>query len=274
MKWMGACLAFALAMAPALLRAEDKGTTKTSGQDRVTSDKQPMSAAMPMTEKDAQKNTAATRSSDETMTDARFVALMHHANQDEIDAGKLAEKKGKSQSVKSFGKTLVSDHTKADHDLLSAAKKAGISPGDSALTTKDKEEMKVDKNKMEQVKRMSGAEFDKAFGQVMSRGHEHVLSMVRDAKDQLKSQDLKQFAERAIPVLERHKEMADDVMRQGSQASAAKNQGRASANLERRTTDTSSANRAGRNPEGSRGDDSARSGAQNPERSGAQNPHK
>ncbi|HEY6908903.1 MAG TPA: DUF4142 domain-containing protein [Myxococcales bacterium] len=274
MKWMGACLALALAMAPAVSRAEDKGTTKTSGQDRVTSDKQPMSAAMPMTEKDGERQGAAKSPAGETMTDARFVALMHHANQDEIEAGKLAQKKGKSSSVKSLGKTLVSDHTKADRDLLSAAKKAGITPEDSALTAKDKEEMKVDRNKMEQVEQMSGAEFDRAFGQVMAKGHEHVLSMVRDAKDQLRSQDLKAFADSATPVLERHKEMAEDAMRRGSEASAGKNQGRAPANLERGVTDTSSSNRAGKNPEGSRGDDSARSGAQNPETSGAQNPEK
>jgi putative membrane protein len=260
MRWMGACVAFALALAPALARAEEKGTTRTSGQGKMAPDNQPMSASMPMSEKDAKK--ASKTSSGETMTDARFVAVMHHANQDEIEAGKLAEKNGKSASVKSFGKNLVSDHTKADQELLSAAKKAGITPGDSALTMKDKEEMKVDKNKMDQVKRMSGAEFDKAFGQVMSQDHERVLSMVRDAKDQLKSQELKQFADSTIPVLERHKDMADDAMHHG----ADKNQGRASDNLKRGTTDTSSTNRDGKNPEGNRGDDSAKSGAQNPDK--------
>src|SRR5512140_1364645 len=110
--------------------------------------------------------------------------------------------------------------------------------------------MKVDRNKMDQVKHMSGAEFDHAFGQVMTQGHEHVLSMVRGARDQLESQDLKQFADRTIPVLERHRDMAEDAMRRASEASAGKNQGRAPANLERGTTDTSSANRAGKNPEG------------------------
>ncbi|HET7786305.1 MAG TPA: DUF4142 domain-containing protein [Myxococcales bacterium] len=267
MRWMGACVAFALALLPALAHAEDKGTTRTSGRSQVTSDKQPMSSAMPMTEKDAAAASKTQGASNgEAMTDARFVALMHHANQDEIAAGKLAEKKGRSPDVKSFGKTLVTDHTRADHELMAAAKKAGISPGDSALTAKDKEEMKVDKNKMDQVKRMSGAQFDKSFGQVMSTGHEHVISMVREAKDQLKSQDLKTFADDALPVLERHKDLAEKAMRHGTEASAGQNQGRAPANLERGTRDTSKANDSGKNPEGNRGDESPRSGPQNQDR--------
>ena len=263
MKWMGAWVAFSLAALPAVARAENKGTTRTTGQ--VTANKQPATIAMPATEKDAASR-AQGASNAEPMTDARFVALMHHVNQDEIAAGKLAGKQGKSAAAKSFGKELVTDHTKSDQDLLAAAKKAGIAPADSALTLKDKEQMKVDGKKMDQVKRMSGAEFDRAFGQVMSEGHEHVLSMVRDAKDQLHSRDLKTFADQTIPVLERHKDMAEDVLRRGSEASAGQNQGRTPAKLEHRIIDTSSANRAGNNPEGSRGDDSAKSGAQNPDK--------
>jgi putative membrane protein len=273
MRWMGACVAFALAMVPALAHAEDKGTTRTTGQSQVTSDKQPMSTAMPMTEKEAAStsrredaSSGEQASNQEAMTDARFVALMHHVNQDEINAGKLAQKKGKSSAVKSFGKTLVTDHTKSDQKLLAAAKKAGITPRDSALTTKDKEQAKIEKNKMDELKHMSGARFDKGFAQVMSNGHEHVIKMVRDAKDELKSQDLKTYADNTIPVLEKHKDLADQVLHSRQEASAGENQGRTPPSVEHRITDTSKANHAGKNPEGNRGDESSKSGPQNQDR--------
>ncbi|TMB08550.1 MAG: DUF4142 domain-containing protein [Deltaproteobacteria bacterium] len=84
----------------------------------------------------------AAKASDEKMTDARLVALLHHVNQDEIAAGKLAQQKGQSVDIKAYGKRLVTDHSSSDQEVMAAAKKAGISPSDSALTANDKEMMR------------------------------------------------------------------------------------------------------------------------------------
>jgi len=86
--------------------------------------------------------------------------------------------------------------------------------------------MKVDQNKMDQLKQMGGAEFDHTFAQVMSNDHDHVAKMVRDHKSELKSHDLQTFADQTLPVLERHKDMADKAMKDSKQASTGSNQGR------------------------------------------------
>src|SRR5204863_1319600 len=126
---------------------------------------------------DTDNRTKKSSASDEKMTDARLIAVLHQVNQEEIAAGKLAQQKGQSAAIKDYGKQLVQDHTKSDADVKAAAKKAGMSMSESALTQHDKEMMRVDKNKMDQLKRMSGAEFDRTFAQVMAKDHDHMISM-------------------------------------------------------------------------------------------------
>ena len=77
----------------------------------------------------------------------------------------------------------------------------------------DREMMRTDKNKMDQLKKMSGAEFDKTFAQVLAKDHDHMVSMLRDHKEDLKSPELKQLVDNTIPVLEQHKDMAEKAGR-------------------------------------------------------------
>ena len=211
MKLIARGMAFALALLPALAHAEDKATPKQpTSKDAARTDANPMNTP--------NIGAKASSTADEKMTDARLVALLHEVNQEEISAGKLAEQKGHSAQVKEFGKQLVQDHTKSDTDVKAAAKKAGISMSESALSSHDKEMMKTDKNKMDQLKKMSGAEFDHTFAQVMSKDHDHMISMLRDHKDDLKSPELKQLVDNTIPVLEQHKDMAEKAQRNTQKA--------------------------------------------------------
>ena len=250
MKRIATGIAFALMLAPVWAHAEEKSTTTTtssSDQTKAATKDTQKTAGNPMntpdTEKSATTSTAdksassgamdksssSASAADEKMTDARLVTLLQKVNKEEIEAGKLAQKRGKSAAIRNFGKTLIADHTKSQKEVSAAAKKAKISPSDSALTMKDKEQEKVDKNKMDQLKKLSGAEFDKTFAQVMSKDHEHMISLLKDHKDDLQSDDLKTLVDNTIPVLEQHKDLADKAMSQESRASSESSQGSSSA---------------------------------------------
>lgn len=210
-------LALSLAVIPGLARAEDKGTTTTtSSQGTAKTGTDPMTtpANVRSTPSGATSSGSSASADEPKMTDARLAALLHHVNQEEINAGKLAQKQGKSEEIKTFGQKLVTDHTKADKDLTAAAKKAGVPVSESALATKDKEESKVDMNKMDQLKQMSGTEFDRTFAQVMSHDHDHVITMLRDHQSDIKSPELKQLVSSLMPVLQSHKDMADQALQQ------------------------------------------------------------
>ena len=46
-----------------------------------------------------------------------------------------------------------------------------------------------------------------------AKDHDHMVSMLRDHKDDLKSPELKQLVDNTIPVLEQHKDMAEKAGR-------------------------------------------------------------
>ena len=105
MKLHGEILAFALALAPALSFAAQK------------------------------------QAEDAKMTDERLVTILHDTNKEEIQAGRLAQQQGSSADIKSYGEKLVTDHTKADEQVMAAASKAGVKPNPSSLTAHDKERL-------------------------------------------------------------------------------------------------------------------------------------
>jgi putative membrane protein len=182
MKPYGPILAFALALAPALAFASQK------------------------------------QAEDAKMTDERLVTILHDTNKEEIQAGRLAQQKGSSPEIKSYGEKLVTDHTKADDQVMAAASKAGVKPNPSSLSAHDKEMMQTEKKKMDQMKQLSGAQFDAAFAQEMSRDHDHMISMLRDARRHV-SPPIKELVEQTIPVLEEHKDLADKASKSADRAS-------------------------------------------------------
>src|SRR5947208_5896052 len=73
----------------------------------------------------------------------QVMAHYHHVNQIELDLGKLAQKRGSTQAVKDYGKTLVTDHGQGDKDMLALAKKHHQTiPKEVAVTDDDKKEAK------------------------------------------------------------------------------------------------------------------------------------
>lgn len=259
MKRIATSVAFALMLAPVLAHAEEKSTTQATSRDTERN------AANPMNTPDTNKPASA-KSGDEKMTDARLVTLLQKINKDEIDAGKLAQKNGKSAGIKNFGARLVADHTRSQKDVSAAAKKAGVPVSDGALTSHDREMMKIDKNKMDELKKMSGADFDKAFATVMSKDHEHVISMLKDGKGDLKSDELKTLVDNTIPVLEQHKDMADDAASKVERASAGSNQGRAPRSLDRSSDTGSPSDRSDTGVKPASNPKSDSSGAPNPDK--------
>src|SRR6185369_7749372 len=66
---------------------------------------------------------------DGSLLSAKDKTFMHKAAKGgmmEVAMGRLAEQKGQSEDVKSFGKRMVTDHSKANDELKSIAEKKGV----------------------------------------------------------------------------------------------------------------------------------------------------
>ncbi len=102
--------------------------------------------------------------------------------------GRQAEQNGKSDDVKSFGKRMVTDHSKANDELKSIAEKKDVK-----LPSKEPSE------------KWSS---DKAYMDMMVKDHEKDLAEFQDEAKNGSDPDVKKFAEDTAKVVQEHLDLA------------------------------------------------------------------
>ncbi len=117
----------------------------------------------------------------------------------EIETSKMALKKGTSQEVKTFAQTMIDDHTKANQELKTLAKNKKLD------TANDKTLM--DQAKGQVLKLRDGESFDEAYANNQVAAHEQTIELFRQAST-IKDPELKAFADKTLPKLEHHLQMA------------------------------------------------------------------
>jgi putative membrane protein len=137
---------------------------------------------------------------------ATVLGKLHHANQMEIEMGKLAQKNGATKEVKAFGKTLVQDHTASDKKVTALAKKEKIDLNAAAPPMKPEDQATMDRLKTEK-----GAAFDKTFSTAMVEDHKQDVSEATAARDSTTDPKLKALLTETVPVLEKHRDTAEKL---------------------------------------------------------------
>jgi putative membrane protein len=121
----------------------------------------------------------------------------------EVEAGKVAEKNGQKENVKSFGSQMVKDHGKANDDLMAVATKMGVT-----LPAKVSAEHQA---KLDKMSKMSGEAFDMAYMKAMVEDHEKTVADFEKASGTVKNADLKKFIDDTLPVIKEHLKMAKEM---------------------------------------------------------------
>lgn len=121
----------------------------------------------------------------------------------EVELGRIASQNASDDSVKQFGQRMVDDHSKANDELKQIASSKGI-----ALPTAASGK---DKKTAGRLQKMSGADFDRAYMKDMVADHKaDVAEFEREAKSG-RDPELKAFAEKTLPTLKEHLQMALDA---------------------------------------------------------------
>jgi len=150
----------------------------------------------------------------------KVVTKLHASNLKEIQMGGLAQKSG-GAVVQRYGEMLVSDHKKADVDVLNYATKMGVSmatPG-NPVAGKDDPEL-AEHVKMGDLKAMKGQAFDKQFMTMMVADHKQDLADVKAARAKVPAgDDLAALLDSMVPTLQKHLDSAQmSLTRMGPQA--------------------------------------------------------
>ena len=106
----------------------------------------------------------------------------------EVAMGKMAAQNGQSADVKSFGKRMVTDHSKANTELMALAEKKGV----KLAAEKPSEKWNSDKDYMD----------------MMVKDHEKDLAEFQDEAKNGSDSDLKNFAERTAKIVQKHLDLA------------------------------------------------------------------
>jgi len=149
---------------------------------------------------------AATPALAQAPNDAQIAAIVVTANQVDIDAGKLAQKKGSNAEVKAFGKQMVTDHTAVNKQAVALAKKLKLEPQDNPTS----KSLKL--RGAENVKKLgkhTSAAFDKANVEHEVAYHEQVIEAIKNTPiSSAKNPELKKLLETGLPLFEGHLEHA------------------------------------------------------------------
>jgi putative membrane protein len=132
----------------------------------------------------------------------------------EVELGRIASQNASDESVRQFGQHMVDDHSKANDELKQIASSKGIALP-SAPSGKDKKTA-------DRLRKMNGADFDRAYMKDMVADHEaDVAEFEREARSG-QDADLKAFAEKTLPALKEHLQMAQDAASKVGATSASK----------------------------------------------------
>jgi putative membrane protein len=136
-------------------------------------------------------------------TDESFTTEAAQGGLAEVQLGQLAQSKAASQQVKQFGETLVRDHTEANQELQQIAQQENI-----ALPGQPSQGQNSEKQKLQGL---SGTEFDHQFVQGEIKDHQKDISLFEQEARSGKNGTLKSFAEKSLPVLRKHLQIAQSL---------------------------------------------------------------
>jgi putative membrane protein len=146
--------------------------------------------------KDTTTNAASTGGISVAADDAKFATTAAAGGMAEVEIGKLAEQKTTDAQIKNFATMMVTDHGKANAALMDIAKTKNI----TLPATLDADHQK----KMDDLSKLSGKDFDKAYVDAMVDGHKKTLDLMQDEAKNGKDADLKAFATNTAPTVQMH----------------------------------------------------------------------
>jgi putative membrane protein len=141
--------------------------------------------------------------------DAQIAHIAYTAGQIDIKAAQLALEKSKNKEVRDFAEDMVKDHTAVNEQALALVKKLKVTPQDNDTS---KGLLKTADEKQAELRKLSGAAFDKAYADNEVAYHKTVDNaletvLIPDATNA----ELKSLLETGLKIFQGHELHAEHV---------------------------------------------------------------
>jgi putative membrane protein len=142
--------------------------------------------------------------------DRAFAEEAARGGRAEVELGQLAAQRGQHERVKEFGRRMQKDHGEANQELHKIATRKGLElPKDMGPEHKKVHDRLV---------KLSGADFDREYMREMVEDHEEDVKAFKRQAEQGKDADLRSFAQKTLPTLEKHLELARAINKEVGRA--------------------------------------------------------
>jgi putative membrane protein len=131
-----------------------------------------------------------------------FIQQGLEGSQAEINASKLAESRSNNSHLISFASKVITDHAAAGDELEKIAINNKVKAGDSVSIAHQKV--------IADMAALSGADFDKAYIQLMVADHQNAVKLYSAATND-RIEDIQRFARKTLPVLKMHLDSASTI---------------------------------------------------------------
>lgn len=135
-------------------------------------------------------------------TDPQIAHIVVTANQVDIDAGKVAAKRGSTHDVRAFGDQMAIDHQAVIQQATALVRKLMVTPEDNPTSADLK---KGGDDNLANLKMLKSTKFDKAYVDHEVAYHQAVIDAVdKVLLPSVKNEELKALIEKVRPALVQH----------------------------------------------------------------------
>jgi putative membrane protein len=152
---------------------------------------------------DSNKKQLKAEDSTAVFDDTKFAVAAANGGLLEVQLGKLAKTKAISPKVIEFANMMVTDHSKANKELMAIA-------GTKTITLPAILDNKTQKD-YDDMAKLGKADFEKAYTDYMVKDHKEDIDEFQKEADKGKDAELKAFAAKHVPILKHHLEMAQQA---------------------------------------------------------------
>jgi putative membrane protein len=141
---------------------------------------------------------SAVAGADDKISAEEFAKKAGAAGTAEVEMGKLGAQKATDPAVKAYAQKIVADHTKANKELMAAAKGKNLEvPSEPDM---------MHKGMMEKFEHQSAdQDFNHDYMQQMVRDHKKVIEVFQSAaNDTTLDPEMRALAKKTLPTLEQH----------------------------------------------------------------------
>ena len=141
--------------------------------------------------------------------EARLLGFLNLANKDDLESGRLAQERGGSMAVKTYGRQMETDHMQMLEDSERAAKRLDVLP---AMGPETQPLTQGHAKAVQKLQAASGKEFDRLYLSHEIEMHKQVLQTAASLAGQTRNAELKEMVASARPLLEAHLKAAQRLM--------------------------------------------------------------